>query len=65
MIDGKIEEYQVKFRELKSALQERAVVQTEITVLRILDIVENIGVFSHYQSETYAHIIYRYRSYSQ
>jgi hypothetical protein len=43
LVDNKIEQYEDKFRELKSALQEHAVVQTEIVVLRVLDVVENIS----------------------
>jgi hypothetical protein len=41
--DNKIKQYEDKFKELKSAFQERAVLQTEITVLRILDIVDGQG----------------------
>ena len=41
--DGKMEEYEVKFKELKSAFQSHAVLQTEIAVLRILGNVEDLG----------------------
>jgi hypothetical protein len=41
--DNKIKQYENKFKELKSALQERGVLQTEITVFRILDIVRGQG----------------------
>jgi uncharacterized protein YydD (DUF2326 family) len=41
--DDRIKQFEDKFEELKSAFQERAVLQTEITVLRILDIVEGQG----------------------
>jgi hypothetical protein len=42
-VDDTIKQYETKFGELKSALQGRAVLRTEITVLRVLDQVENIG----------------------
>jgi hypothetical protein len=45
VVDMKIEEFHSKFRELKLALQERAIVQTEITAWRILETVENIGLY--------------------
>ncbi|KAI0309827.1 hypothetical protein OF83DRAFT_1179174 [Amylostereum chailletii] len=41
--DAQIEKYQAKFRELKTAFQERAVLETEIVVLRVLDSVEDIA----------------------
>jgi len=41
--DSKIEEYVVKFKELKSAFQSHAVLQTEIAVLRILGNMEDLG----------------------
>jgi len=42
-VDDTIKQYETKFGELKSAFQGRAVLRTEITVLRVLDQVENIG----------------------
>jgi hypothetical protein len=42
-VDNKMRQYEDKFKELESAFQERAVLQTGITVLRILDNVENIS----------------------
>jgi hypothetical protein len=41
--NSRIKEYEAKFTELKLAFQGRAILQTEITVLRILDNVETIG----------------------
>jgi hypothetical protein len=41
--DNRINQYEDKFKELKTSFQERAVLRTEITVLRILDIVEGQG----------------------
>jgi uncharacterized protein YllA (UPF0747 family) len=41
--DNKIKQYEDKFEALKSAFQERAILQTEITVLRILNIVGGQG----------------------
>jgi hypothetical protein len=41
--DIKIKQYETKFQELKFVFQGRAILQTEITVLRILDNVDNIG----------------------
>jgi hypothetical protein len=50
VVDNKVEQFLAKFSELKLALQERAVVETEITVfkieitvLRVLETVENIS----------------------
>jgi hypothetical protein len=54
-IDNKIRLYEDKFKELKSAFQERTVLQTGITVLRILDNVENIGGNSHAMFRAYWH----------
>jgi hypothetical protein len=45
-VDGKIKQYEDKFKELKVVFQERAVLETEITVLRILDNVDNLGGYS-------------------
>jgi hypothetical protein len=42
-VDIKVKKYVGKFSELKSALQERAVIHTEITVLRVMDTVTNLG----------------------
>jgi hypothetical protein len=43
-VDSKVKQYEAKFRELKSALQASGVVHTEITVLRILDVMNNLSV---------------------
>jgi hypothetical protein len=45
VVDVKIEQFNTKFSELKLALQERAIVQTEITAWRVLERVENIGLY--------------------
>ena len=42
-VDDTIKRYETKFGELKAAFRERAVLRTEITVLRVLDQVEDIG----------------------
>ncbi|KIM88434.1 hypothetical protein PILCRDRAFT_3429 [Piloderma croceum F 1598] len=39
--DSKVQQYEAKFSELKLAFQGRAILQTEITVIRIMDTVEN------------------------
>jgi hypothetical protein len=44
--DRKIEEFISKFSELRKALQERATVQTEIVVFRVLEVVEDISLYS-------------------
>jgi len=44
-VDDKIKQYENKFRNLKLAFQERAVLQIEITVFRVLDVVESLGDF--------------------
>ncbi|KAN0107633.1 hypothetical protein V8E52_009952, partial [Russula decolorans] len=41
-VDSKVKQYEAKFSELKSALQASGVVHTEITVLRILDVMNNL-----------------------
>ena len=43
--DTKIQEYESKFKNLKDAFQGRAVLQTEITVSRILGIVDSLGTY--------------------
>jgi hypothetical protein len=43
-VDGKVIQYEAKFSELKSALQASGVIHTEITVLRILDVMNNLSV---------------------
>jgi hypothetical protein len=43
--DSKVEQFLSKFSELRSALQERAIVQTEIVVFRVLETVENISLY--------------------
>jgi hypothetical protein len=42
-IDAKISTYEGKFKELKAAFQGRAVLQTEITVMRLLSNFESLG----------------------
>ena len=42
-VDGKIKQYENKFKELKTAFEERAILQTAITVSRIMDDFENLG----------------------
>jgi hypothetical protein len=42
-VDNKINQYADKFNELKMAFQDRAVLQTGITVSRIFDNIENLG----------------------
>lgn len=41
--DSQIKQYEDKFIELKSAFQERAVLQTEIIVLRVLSNIKKQG----------------------
>ncbi|KAN0102501.1 hypothetical protein V8E52_011886, partial [Russula decolorans] len=41
-VDSKVIQFEAKFKKLQLALQARAVVHTEITVLRILDVVNNL-----------------------
>jgi hypothetical protein len=41
--DSRVQQYEAKFNELKLGFQGRAIVQTEITVVRIMDSVENIS----------------------
>ena len=42
-IDARITDYENKFRELKTAFLEGVAVQTEITVVRMLNVVEATG----------------------
>jgi hypothetical protein len=44
-VDNKVEQFRIKFNELRSALQERVIVHTEISVFRVLETVENIGLY--------------------
>jgi hypothetical protein len=44
-VDSKVEQFCSKFSELRSALQERAIVHTEISVFRVLETVENISMY--------------------
>jgi hypothetical protein len=44
--DKKVKEHQDRFNNLRKALQEKGVINTEITVLRVLDIVDDLGEFS-------------------
>lgn len=46
-VDSKIKQYEDKFKELGLAFQKQAILETEITVLRILDNVENLGGYCH------------------
>jgi hypothetical protein len=54
--DNRIKQFEDKFKELRSAFQGRAVLQTEITVLRILDIVESQG--QHVSLHTRSDLMY-------
>jgi hypothetical protein len=45
-VDSKVKQFQDKFSDLRSALQQQADIYTEITVLRVLDVVGEIGEFS-------------------
>ena len=42
-VDSKIKQYEDKFKELKMAFQDRAILQTGITVSRIMDNLESLG----------------------
>jgi hypothetical protein len=42
-VDSKIKQYEDKFKELKIAFQDHAILQTGITVSRIFDSVESLG----------------------
>jgi hypothetical protein len=44
-VDSKVEQFHSKFNELKLALQNRVIVQTEISVFRVLETVENISSY--------------------
>ena len=44
-VDGKIKQYKDKLKELKMAFQDRAILQTGITVSRIMDNLESLGEF--------------------
>jgi hypothetical protein len=46
-VDSKIKKYEDKFKELKMAFQDRAILQTEITVSRIMDNLEGLGKLFH------------------
>jgi hypothetical protein len=46
-INSKIKQYEDKFEELGMTFQDRAFLQTGITVSRILDILENLGELIH------------------
>jgi hypothetical protein len=46
-VDSKITQYEDKFNELKSAFQDRAILQTEIIVSRIFDNLNNLGERPH------------------
>ena len=41
-VDGKVKQYKETFNQLRSGLQEHAVIHTEITVLRVLDVVGDL-----------------------
>jgi hypothetical protein len=45
-IDSKIKQYEDKFKELKLAFQDHAILQTGITVSRIMGDLESLGEFS-------------------
>jgi len=42
-VDSKIKQYEDKLKELKMAFQDRAILQTGITVSRIMDNIENLS----------------------
>jgi len=42
-VDSKIQDYEGNLKELKDVFQGHAVLQTEITVSRILDMVDSLG----------------------
>jgi hypothetical protein len=42
-VDSKIKQYEDKFKDLKMAFQDRAILQTGITVSRIMDNLESLG----------------------
>ena len=42
-VDSKIKQYEDKFKELKMAFQDGAILQTAITVSRIFDNLERLG----------------------
>jgi hypothetical protein len=42
-VDSKITQYENKFKELKAAFQDRAILQTEITVSRMMGNLESLG----------------------
>ena len=46
-VDSKIKEYEDKFNELKSAFQDRAILQTEIIVSRVLGNLNDFGQRPH------------------
>jgi hypothetical protein len=45
-IDSKIKQYEDKFNELKSAFQDHAILQTGISVSRVIGDLESLGEFS-------------------
>jgi hypothetical protein len=45
-VDSKVKQYEESFNKLKLELQQHAVIYTEITVLRVLTVVGEIGEFS-------------------
>jgi hypothetical protein len=45
VVDVKVEQFHAKFNELRLALQERAIFQTEIIAWRVLERVENISLY--------------------
>jgi hypothetical protein len=47
-VDSKIKQYEDKFKELKLAFQDHAILQTGITVSRIMGDLESLGEFSAY-----------------
>jgi hypothetical protein len=42
-VDSKVKQYQDAFNKLKSELQQKATIHTEITVLRVLDVVGDLS----------------------
>ena len=44
-IDGRITDYENKLRELKTAFLEGVTLQSGVTVFRMMNVVQNIGMF--------------------
>ena len=46
-VDSKIKQYETKFNELKSAFQDRAILQTEVIVSRMFGHLDDFGQRPH------------------